>query len=279
MKFSIAVPSLNYARFLEPCLESIRAQEGADLEVLVADGGSTDGSLAVARRFAAEDSRFRVVSTEDHGQADAVQRAFELSTGEVFGFLNADDRYLRSDAIATVERMFHEHPEADVVSGGGWYLDADGKPLKPVRLHRHPLDGWHMIRYRTAVIQPATFWRRRVQEVIPLRTDLHFAFDVWFFYDAFRRFSWHTAGDEIVGNRLHGANKSLGVRPARVRELAMFERHKWGAESARGTYLDVVGSMAEWSERLPYGQRLAKRALYVGVNTISYLTVFRLPSI
>lgn len=76
MKISIAVPSYNYARFLEACLLSIQQQDYLDFEVLVADGGSSDESIGIINRFCAEDKRFILVSTKDSGQADAIKKAF-----------------------------------------------------------------------------------------------------------------------------------------------------------------------------------------------------------
>jgi glycosyltransferase involved in cell wall biosynthesis len=279
MKISIGVPSRDYGRFLEASLASIRAQRDVDFEVLIADGGSTDDSLEIARRYETEDLRFRVVSTADRGQAHAVQRAFEASSGDVFGFLNADDCYLRDDALAKVANAFLERRDIDVVTLGGAYLDENGRRLRPVRLHRHPFASPHDMRYRTAVLQPATFWRRHVQESIPLRIDLHYAFDVWFFYKAHCRYRWATLPYEIAGYRLHGANKSVSVRPDRIRELAAFERRKFGPHSRRGRYLDVVGSLAERAERFGVAENALKRSLYLCVNSLSYLTIFRVPGI
>jgi glycosyltransferase involved in cell wall biosynthesis len=279
MKISIGVPSRNYARFLSACLSSVRAQRGVDVEVLIADGCSTDHSLDIARRFESADPRFRVVSTADRGQADAVQRTFEASSGDVFGFLNADDCYLRTDSLATVVAAFRERPDIDFVSLGGQYLNEEGRRIRPVRTHPHPFASPGDLRYRTAVLQPATFWRRHVQEAIPLRTDLNYAFDAWFFYEAHCRYRWAKLPNEIAGYRLHGANKSLRVGPARIRELADLERRKFGSSSRRGRYLDMIGSLVERAEHLDVGEHAVKRTLYLCVNSLSYLTAFRVPGI
>jgi glycosyltransferase involved in cell wall biosynthesis len=279
MKISLAVPSLDYGRYLGECLESIRTQDHPDLEVLIADGGSTDESLEVAERYAAADGRFRIVSRADEGQADAVQRAFIASSGDVFGYLNADDRYVRSDALSLVAGVFARHADVGVVSLGGCYLGKDGSRMRRVRLRYHPLDGPHLMRYRTAVLQPATFWRREVQEAVPLRNDLRFTFDAWFFYDVHERFKWWYGEEEIAGYRLHGSNKSVGVRSERIDELASLERHKFGVRTLRGSYLDAIARVARACERLPARGRVAKRGIHVVVNGLSYLTAYRMPGI
>jgi glycosyltransferase involved in cell wall biosynthesis len=279
MKLSIAVPSLNYGRFLDSCLGSIAFQIGVDFEVLIADGGSVDGSLDIVQRYTDRDPRFRLVSTEDRGQADAVQRAFESSTGDIFGFLNADDCYLRRDALALVTQAFDEAPEAAIISFGGRYIQEDGREIRPVRLRYHPLDGIHWMRYRTAILQPATFWRREVQENIPFCTDLQFAFDAWFFYQAYSSYPWLELTEEIAGYRIHDENKSVGVRADRVAELAMVERLKFGEGSRRARYLQKVAGFIRALDRLKVGRTAAKRALYLSVNAFSYASAYRVPGI
>jgi glycosyltransferase involved in cell wall biosynthesis len=157
MKISIAVPSYNYGAYLTACLQSIAEQEHSDFEVLIADGGSADDSLQIAQRFAARDARFRVVSTADRGQADAVQRAFSQAGGDIFGFLNADDMYLQPTALSEVASAFTANETADVISFGGCYVAANGSVIKRVRLRYHPLDSLERIRFRPSVLQPATF--------------------------------------------------------------------------------------------------------------------------
>jgi glycosyltransferase involved in cell wall biosynthesis len=280
MRVSIAIPSRDHVRYFPACLESLAVQTWENLEVLIADGGSRDDSLAIARTYADRDPRFRIVSTSDNGQADAVERCFRVSTGDVFGFLNADDCYVREDALQLVVRAFEENPEVDVVSFGGYYIDPDGRICRPVRLRYHPLDNQNLMKYRTAVLQPGTFWRRHVHEAIGLRTDLHFAFDAWFFYQAYVEFRWLECPVRIAGYRWHGQNKSAGVTASRVSELARFEYFKWGEASFRGRYLMAVERTVRAADRLPQALAAAvKRGIYLLVNSLSYASVYRLPGI
>ena len=162
MKVSIAVPSMNYGRYIWHCLRSLAEQDHADLEVLIADGGSSDDSLDIIHGFCQRDWRFQLVSTRDDGQADAVNRALVLASGDVLGFLNADDFLLCKDALSSVVEAFRMQPEADVVSFTGFYADENGRLIKPVRLRYHPLDSLALMKYRSSVLQPATFWTRKV---------------------------------------------------------------------------------------------------------------------
>jgi glycosyltransferase involved in cell wall biosynthesis len=279
MQVSIAVPSFNYGRYLRACLASLQAQTHADIEVLIADAGSTDGSLDVIASFTAADPRFRFVSRSDRGQADAVQNAFDVSRGDVFGFLNADDCLLRNDSVELAVTTLQEHPGSGIVSFGGWYIDAAGNRLKPVGRRYDPRSGYEGLRRRTALLQPGTFWRRAVQERFPFRTDMSYAFDVWFFYRAFGAFHWIFRPEQVAGFRLHGANKSAGVRADRVLELAEFEGFKYGEGSLRARYLQRVAAAVSATERLPRGGAGARHALYLTVNSLSAATAYRLPGI
>ena len=279
MKISIAVPSYNYARFITACLDSIRQQTHQDLEVLIADGGSNDGSLEIINQFCATDARFLLVSTSDEGQADAIYKAFAHATGDVLCFLNSDDCYLASDALSHVVEAFDNYQTVDVVSFGGYYLDADGRWLRPIQYRYHPLDGFHLMHYRTAVLQPATFWRARVYNPVNWPKHFNFVFDVVFFYSVYKKYSWLELHKPVAGYRLHGENKSMWVKSARISELADFEVIKFGKNSLRAFYLRGIAWIVSLFERLGKLGLYCSKGLYFLVNGLAYLTCYRLPSI
>ena len=279
MKISIAVPSYNYARFITACLDSIHQQMHQEFEVLIADGGSNDGSLEIINQFCANDSRFRLVSSSDEGQAHAIYKAFTHASGDVLCFLNADDCYLSSDALSHVVEAFDHYQTVDVVSFGGYYLDAYGRWLRPINYRYHPLDGFHLMPYRTAVLQPATFWRAKVYDSCDWPLQLNFVFDVVFFYRAYKKYSWLELPKPIAGYRLHGNNKSMWVKSARIRELADFEVIKFGKNSLRAFYLRCIAWIVSLFERLGKLGLYCSKVVYLLVNGLAYLTCYRLPSI
>jgi glycosyltransferase involved in cell wall biosynthesis len=280
MKFSIAVPSLNQGQFIDSCLRSIAAQSFSDLETLIADGGSTDDSLDAIAAITRHDHRFQLVSTTDAGQADAVVRAFSCASGDILCFLNADDVYLNADVLQRVHDEFVRHPEVDVLIGGGVYLDEQGRPIKRVRPRYHPLDDLTLMRRRTAVLQPAAFWRSHVMNRISLRTDAEFSFDSWFFYDAWQQgYRFHEYDGLLAGYRLHGRNKSTRICPQRIEELARFEDHKFGQGCFRGRYLRFLRRVVDAIESLPFAVAPIKRVFYLSVNSLSFATTYHLPGI
>lgn len=279
MKISIAVPSYNYARFLEACLGSIKQQSHTDYEVLIADGGSTDGSLEIIRHFCAGDNRFQLVSTEDNGQADSIFKAFHQATGEILCFLNADDCYLCNDALSHVVDAFYNYPSIKIVSFGGYYIDANGHWLKSVRYRYHPFDGFHLMPYRTAVLQPATFWKKEVYAAAEWPREFNFVFDVVFFHSLYRKHSWLELSKPIAGYRLHGDNKSMSVRTKRIMELAAFEKIKFGQNSMRARYLSLIGWLVKGSENLGPLEANISKLIYLVVNSLAFISCYRLPSI
>lgn len=278
MKISIAVPSYNYSQYLESCLQSILEQDYECFEVLIADGSSTDGSLNIIKRFCNKDQRFRLVSTKDKGQPDALVKAMAMASGDIFCFLNADDCYLCRDALSSVVSAFNNYPQIDIISFGGYYIDSKGKHIKPVRLRYHPLDSIALMKYRTVVLQPATFWHRNVYESVPMLVDHHYSFDSVFFFQVSIKFSWLELSKPVAGHRLHGSNKSLQVNSARIKELAKFEEIKFGPYSYRALYLHIIAAIISIFTKIPIVGALLNRLVYLCVNSLSFISFYRLPN-
>lgn len=180
-------PSLNQGAYIERTIRSVLDQGYADLEYLVVDGGSTDGTIEVIRRY--EDRIDWWVSEPDEGQTDALAKGLERATGDVVAYINSDDYYLpgaferalgaleATDAgwLAGAALNLDEHDRPTEERGGVWIpsLPTEGEGRPPGR-HWWILNHW-------SVPQPATFWRRQLFETYGgFRPDMHFAFDVEF---------------------------------------------------------------------------------------------------
>jgi glycosyltransferase involved in cell wall biosynthesis len=280
MKISIAVPSYNYGKYIGKCLQSIKDQVYTKYEVLLADGGSTDESLEIINEFCENDSRFTLVCTADNGQSDAIMKAFSFATGDIFCFLNSDDCYISKDVFSSVVSAFTNYENSDIISFEGYYIDKNDKYIKKINLRYHPFDSTSNIKYRSgAVLQPATFWRRIVSSTISLDTESHYVFDSKFFYQGYQIFSWLDLSKPVAGHRLHGLNKSLQIRPERIKELAEFEILKFGKFSFRVYYLESIAILIQFTDKIPVlGKYLSKLTYYL-VNSISFLSFYRIPSI
>ncbi len=153
MKVSIVTISFNQGRFLEACICSVLEQDYPEIEYIVVDAGSTDGSREIIARYAERIAH--VILEADAGPADGLNKGFAHASGEIFAFVNADDLLLPG-AVRRMVEAFREHPDADVIYGHGRELDGEGKLIQ--RVWSTP---WNLRAnaYRTAVtVQPATFF-------------------------------------------------------------------------------------------------------------------------
>ncbi|MFN3623157.1 MAG: glycosyltransferase family 2 protein [Hyphomicrobium sp.] len=170
---SLVTPSFNQGHFIADTLDSVLGQGYPALEYVVQDGGSTDGTADVLRRYAGRLAAWR--SQPDGGQADAVNKGFEGTRGEVMGWLNSDDLLLPG-ALATVARYFAEHPDVDVVYGDRLLIDEEGREVGRWILPGH--DG-NVLRWIDFIPQETVFWRRRIWDAAGGMVDdsFHFAMD------------------------------------------------------------------------------------------------------
>ena len=214
MKISVVIPSYNQARFLSATLESVLGQDHADREVLVFDGGSTDGSVAILESYG---DRLWWTSGPDHGQTDAINRGLHRARGDVLAYLNSDDVYY-SGALSKVAAHFREHPGSVVLYGDADHLHADGSVMEP-----YPTEPWDYDRllHVCYLCQPAVFWRREIMERHGVFDDrLRYAMDYEYWLRVGRETPFdHLAGQVLAGSRLHGDTKTLSQRVAVHREL------------------------------------------------------------
>jgi glycosyltransferase involved in cell wall biosynthesis len=165
---SILTPSFNQGRFLRDCLRSVARQTYPRIEHVLADGGSTDETLQI---LAEAGDAVHWTSQPDRGQADAVNKAFEASAGEIVGWVNSDDGLFAVDTIEQVVVAFTRHREAGVVYGDAALVDEGG------RIVRHHRSRWPSgpLPLASPLVQPAAFFRRSVIEPGEplLRVELH----------------------------------------------------------------------------------------------------------
>lgn len=169
---SIITPSYNQAAYLEYAIQSVLAQDYPEVEYLVVDGGSSDGSLEVIRRYAGRLAWW--VSEPDAGQAEAINKGFARAKGKYIAWLNSDDLYL-PDAIGQAVAVLEANPELGFVFGNALTIDAQGRLLNRLDFGDWGLDDLMAFRI---ICQPAVFMRRSVLEQAGfLDADYHFMLD------------------------------------------------------------------------------------------------------
>jgi glycosyltransferase involved in cell wall biosynthesis len=219
---SIVTPSFNMARFLRETIESVLWQDYPNIDYIVMDGGSTDGTLDLLRRY---EGRLRWVSEKDDGQADAVNKGFQRARGEIFAFLNADDTYLPG-AVSCAVRHLTANPDAAVVYGEAWYVREDGGIISryPTEPYQHDLLG--SLCY---ICQPASFIRSAVfAEVGLLDPKLHLTLDYDLWLRISKRHRMLKIDDYLATSRMHASNKTLSQREVTFREVIQITRKHRG---------------------------------------------------
>jgi glycosyltransferase involved in cell wall biosynthesis len=155
--FSLVTLSFNQAAFLEQAMASVAAQDYPDIEYILVDPGSTDGSRQLIERF--DLLPVRRIFSPDSGPAEGLNKGFAQSTGQILGFLNADD-YLLPGALQAVVSEFRRQPEVDVVSGHCLVVNEAGRVLR--RSFSDPFDLTAFAYGACVLMQPSTFFRRRI---------------------------------------------------------------------------------------------------------------------
>jgi hypothetical protein len=171
-RVSIITPSFNQAAYLEHTLRSVLGQGYPDLEYLVVDGGSDDGSVEIIRHYA--DQLTWWVSEKDYGQAEAINKGFARATGEIIAWLNSDDLYLPG-AVQGAVQAFQQHPECGMVFSDVRSIDENGKTFNIMRYGDWRLEDLMAF---NIIGQPGVFMRRAVLEQAgTLDPDYHFLLD------------------------------------------------------------------------------------------------------
>lgn len=176
-KISIVTPSYNQRQFLEETIRSVLLQGYPNLEYIIIDGGSTDNSVEIIKKY--EKWLTYWVSEKDSGQSQAINKGFEKATGDILGWLNSDD-LLEPDALLRVSNAVCTHKEIPVHWIVGGMVFFDNQPGQNIRVKEpcfpDTLENW-LVRSWFAP-QPSTFWSRKAWLAVgPLREDLHYSFD------------------------------------------------------------------------------------------------------
>lgn len=179
---SVITPSFNQAEFIEQTIESVLAQGYSNFEHIVMDGGSTDGTIEILKRY----SHLNWVSEKDRGQSHALNKGLRRAKGEIIAWINSDDWY-EPGAFELVANFFLQNPDANVVMGDCNLTDKAGRVFDVVV--NHPRSFEDMLQYRVGrsiPTQPAIFFRRSLLDRCGyVDESLHFTMD----YDLWLRFS------------------------------------------------------------------------------------------
>ena len=227
LKISIVTPSYNQAQFLEETIRSVLLQGYPNLEYIVIDGGSMDGSIDIIRKYEKWLSYW--VSEKDHGQTDAINKGMMRLTGEIFNWINSDDTLLPG-SLAIVGKWFVEHPQAQVGYGSFVYVREDGSIERQVDPQYSTLESiaeyWRLDR---GITQQALFVRwETVRGLGLLETDLRYNMDYEWQCRLIRQFQFQKiTGAPLATYRLHNTSKSVSELAPFLEERGVVARRYW----------------------------------------------------
>lgn len=190
LKISIVIPSYNQGQFIESTLESIFNQRYSNLEVIVIDGGSTDETVEILKKY--DDRIAYWESAPDRGQSHALNKGFKHATGDIFAWQNSDDIYV-DGTFNRVVAAFRGNPSKKIVFGDYFIIDENDEPLERVNsfdfsLQHFIFEGFHLN-------SQALFWRSEVhQRFGEFDEELHRTMD----YDMLLRFGINEGQDAFL---------------------------------------------------------------------------------
>ena len=246
---SVVTPSYNQGAFIEETIRSVILQGYPNLEYIVIDGGSTDETVDIIKRYDSWIDHW--VSGPDDGQSDAINKGFAKATGHIFAWLNSDD-YYAPEALQTMAHAFSScSDEVGALVGTGHKIDQNGDivytPEVPELTHQAFLDWMNYGHF----MQPACFFRRGAwEESGPLRTDLRYPMDVDLWLKMSKKYRFERVDSTIAYAYRHAGAKTTGERPGMQAETIVLIAEHGGFDIAYRDARSLADDLAATRDRL-----------------------------
>jgi glycosyltransferase involved in cell wall biosynthesis len=185
---SIVTPSYNHAAFLERTILSVLQQDYANIEYVLVDAASKDGTKAILNRYKKKISH--IICEKDNGQADAINKGFKKTSGPIMAYINSDDCYAAAGVVSRAVQLFQENPDVDVLYGRRLFIDEEGKFVLHYPYREFDAKALELSCF---IPQECVFWRRSIYDRVGGFIDASFQFaldyDLWLrFVDAGAKF-------------------------------------------------------------------------------------------
>jgi len=253
---SVVTPSYNQGRFIEQTILSVLEQKYPELEYLILDGGSQDGTVKILREYDANLTFWR--SGKDRGQAAAINEGFQRSSGKILCWLNSDDLHLRH-TLRTIGNILADRLDEALIVYGGCELFDDRTQTKELR-PAVAFDG-ALLAVSDFLDQPSVFWTRKAWEMVgPLDESLHYGFDWEWFLRASKVCRFISIDQTLSRYRIHAGHKSGSGGKTRWLELLKIVRTHSPPDVLQGYEYLLESDSARWwlNKRMRIEQMIRK---------------------
>lgn len=215
LKFSIITPSFNQGRFIEKTIQSVINQDYAGIEYVVIDGGSTDNTVDVIKKYQGHMKYW--VSESDAGQSDAIKKGFEKVSGDIVGWINSDDCYYSKDVFKKVADVFESNPDVNICYGDNIYIDENDSVLYLRKAF--PFYSEKLLSIWNYINQPTVFFRKKILDEFQLDLSLHYIMDYEYWLQISNRYRFKYVNSIISASRWHTSCKTISNSQAFYDEL------------------------------------------------------------
>jgi len=265
MKISILTPSFNQAEYLEQNIQSVLAQGMGDLvEHIVMDGGSSDGSVAILKKYPNLIWR----SERDRGQTHALNKALAVSTGDIIGWVNSDDM-LPDGALSTVHEYFQINPDHYILVGNIQFVDEESKLLNTLPSEEVTYDG--LLNGVQCVQQTSTFLRRTVFDKVGyFNESFHYCMDHEFFLRAAKHFKFYTIDADLGIFRRYAESKTCSSAIEFIKDRVAIKRMHGGKLFSRSSFLIAYMFFSEPFKRITILRKLVRKLKGANPDYVRY---------
>ncbi len=230
-KITVVTPSYNQGQYIEETILSVLDQNYPNLEYIICDGGSTDQTVEIIKKY---ESRLKYwVSEPDQGQSDAINKGLARATGDLFNWLNSDDK-LAPNALQKIAEVYHE--KVDIISGHEIYFSTKHEEERQGTILYESLEETI---FEGVIYQPSTFWRlETLKQLLPINKQLHYLMDG----DIWMRYLLNHGWDRVVKLEAPLAYFRIHEDAKTTRFADLFTKERW---VLRGAFLKS-SQMAGW---------------------------------
>ena len=223
LKISVITPSFNQAQFLPDNLRSVSTQTYSEVEHIVVDPGSTDGST----KLASEKEGVTLIAEPDRGQSDGITKGFMRSTGDILTWLNSDDYYPDDQVLTKVAAAFESHPDADIIYGNVDFVDENGKFLRKGFVNPNSDQLLESFSYQVGIVQPGVFMRRSVLDKLGGPSD---QYEYCMDYEYWVRMAAAGLKWKFINTKLANHRWWSGMKTSSGRDKSLIEHMRVNAE-------------------------------------------------